>query len=240
MGSTQKNVMKKPKQNMTKISARDNKQSPKYEEKVKEEVTETVVEPKHKDYSKTKTYSLIPPRDPRIQSAIAPFSDDMLEEHGIKDRKELSEAMFDTMKKYGGIGLSANQVGLPFKCQINDHIEKGLKMACFNPFIVTKSEEEVVMKEGCLTFPFVFLNITRPRKVVVKYEDENGDLKEGSLDGMISRVFQHEHDHMLGKTFVDGVSKMKLDMAYKKAGKQMKAYEKHKKAMEKVDNRMIP
>ena len=176
-----------------------------------------------------KELKLIPPTDPRVQSAIAPFSNDMLKEEGFKDRKELSEAMFDTMKKYGGIGLSANQVGLPFNMFVlGDHpeVEKGLKMTCFNPIIISSSVEEETMKEGCLTFPFVFLNITRPRKVVVKYEDENGDLKEGSLDGMISRVFQHEHDHMLGKTFVDGVSKMKLDMAYKKAEKQMNRYRK--------------
>ena len=166
-----------------------------------------------------KELKLIPPTDPRVQSAIAPFNNDMLKDEGFKDRKELSESMFDTMKKYGGIGLSANQVGLPFNMFVlGDHpeIEKGLKMTCFNPMIISSSVEEETMKEGCLTFPFVFLNITRPRKVVVKYEDENGDLKEGSLDGMISRVFQHEYDHMLGKTFVDGVSKMKLDMAYKK------------------------
>ena len=176
-----------------------------------------------------KELKLIPPTDPRVQSAIAPFSNDMLKEEGFKDRKELSEAMFDTMKKYGGIGLSANQVGLPFNMFVlGDHpeVEKNLKMTCFNPMIISSSVEEETMKEGCLTFPFVFLNITRPRKVVVKYEDENGDLKEGSLDGMISRVFQHEHDHMLGKTFVDGVSKMKLDMAYKKAEKQMNRYRK--------------
>ena len=179
-----------------------------------------------------KELKLIPPTDPRVQSAIAPFSNDMLKEEGFKDRKELSEAMFDTMKKYGGIGLSANQVGLPFNMFVlGDHpeVEKNLKMTCFNPMIISSSVEEETMKEGCLTFPFVFLNITRPRKVVVKYEDENGDLKEGSLDGMISRVFQHEHDHMLGKTFVDGVSKMKLDMAYKKAQKQMNRYRKTKK-----------
>ena len=174
---------------------------------------------------------LIPPTDPRVQSAIAPFNNDMLKDEGFKDRKELSEAMFDTMKKYGGIGLSANQVGLPFNMfVVGDHpeIEKGLKMTCFNPMIISSSVEEETMKEGCLTFPFVFLSITRPRKVVVKYEDENGDLKEGSLDGMISRVFQHEHDHMLGKTFVDGVSKLKLDMAYKKAEKMMSRYKKKK------------
>ena len=179
-----------------------------------------------------KELKLIPPTDPRVQSAIAPFNNDMLKDEGFKDRKELSEAMFDTMKKYGGIGLSANQVGLPFNMfVIGDHpeVEKNLKMTCFNPIIISSSVEEEVMKEGCLTFPFVFLNITRPRKVVVKYEDENGDLKEGSLDGMISRVFQHEYDHMLGKTFVDGVSKMKLDMAYKKAQKQMNRYKKMKK-----------
>ena len=176
-----------------------------------------------------KELKLIPPTDPRVQSAIAPFNNDMLKDEGFKDRKELSESMFDTMKKYGGIGLSANQVGLPFNMFVlGDHpeIEKGLKMTCFNPMIISSSVEEERMKEGCLTFPFVFLNITRPRKVVVKYEDENGDLKEGSLDGMISRVFQHEYDHMLGKTFVDGISKMKLDMAYKKAEKQMKRYRK--------------
>ena len=174
---------------------------------------------------------LIPPTDPRVQSAIAPFNDEMLKDEGIKDRKELSEAMFGAMKKYGGIGLSANQVGLPFNMFVlGDHpeIEKGLKMTCFNPMIISSSVEEETMKEGCLTFPFVFLNITRPRKVVVKYEDENGDLKEGSLDGMISRVFQHEYDHMLGKTFVDGVSKLKLDMAYKKAEKMMSRYKKKK------------
>jgi len=181
---------------------------------------------------------LIPPTDPRVQSAIAPFNDDMLKEENqpkdlvFKDRKELSEKMFDAMKKYGGIGLSANQVGLPFNMFVlGDHpdLEKGLKMTCFNPMIISASADQVMMKEGCLTFPFVFLNISRPRKVTVKYEDENGDLKEGHLDGMFSRIFQHEYDHMLGKTFVDGISKMKLDMAYKKAEKQMKRYRKMSK-----------
>ena len=127
---------------------------------------------------------LIPPTDPRVQSAIAPYNDEMLKDEGFKDRKELSEKMFDTMKKYGGIGLSANQVGLPFNMFVlGDHpdLEKGLKMTCFNPMIINSSKEVVAMKEGCLTFPFVFLTISRPRKVTVKYEDENGDLKRRSF-----------------------------------------------------------
>ena len=177
------------------------------------------------------TYDLIPPTDPRVLSSIAPFDEKVFKEQEKITTKEFAGNMFETMKKYGGIGLSANQVGLPFNMFVlGDHpdVEKNLKMTCFNPMIISSSVEEETMKEGCLTFPFVFLSITRPRKVVVKYEDENGDLKEGSLDGMISRVFQHEHDHMLGKTFVDGVSKLKLDMAYKKAEKMMSRYKKKK------------
>ena len=54
-----------------------------------------------------------------------------------------------------------------------------------------------------------------------QYEDENGDLKEGSLDGMMSRIFQHEYDHILGRNFTEYASKMKLDRAYKRAEKQM-------------------
>ena len=105
--------------------------------------------------------------------------------------------------------------------------------------IISTGVEEVAMKEGCLTFPFVFLMITRPRKCVVKYEDENGDLKEGSLDGMMSRIFQHEYDHILGKNFTEYASKMKLDMAYKKAEKHMDRATKLR-AESKKDNRYLP
>jgi peptide deformylase len=180
---------------------------------------------------------LIPPSDPRVQTAIAPFDDAMLKDEGFKDRKELADKMFEAMKKYGGIGLSANQVGLPFNMFVmGDHpnLENGMKLTCFNPMIISKSEEEVVMEEGCLTFPFLFLKITRPRKVVVKYTDENNELKEGQLDGMMSRVWQHEYEHMLGRTFTEHASKLKLDRAYKKAEKLMDKVQKEKNAKTKT------
>ena len=185
----------------------------------------------------SKELKLIPPSDPRVQCAIAPFKDEMLKEEGFKDRKELSEKMFETMLKYKGIGLTCNQIGLPFNMFVlggHPMIEKGLKMTCFNPMIISSSKEEVMMKEGCLTFPFVFLSVKRPRKVVVKYEDENGDLKEGHLDGMISRIFQHEYEHTLGRTFVEHASKFKLDRAYKKAEKIMRELEKGAQVVEKI------
>ena len=193
---------------------------------------ETTAEIRKGANPKTFTYELIPPQDPRVRQPVAPFKDHMLEEYGIKDRKELVSGMFELMHRYGGIGLSAIQVGLPLNMFVaGDHksIENGLKLAMFNPVIMTESEEKVLMKEGCLTFPFLFVNISRPRKVTMKYEDENGDLKEAQLDGMMSRVCQHEYDHQAGILMVQKVSKLKLDMAYKKAEKEMEKWKRYQK-----------
>ena len=183
---------------------------------------------KLEEEKKEKELRLLPSTDPRVMSSIAPWTDDLLKEHNFKDRKEVSDLMFKTMLRYGGIGLSANQVGLPFNMFVmGDHmsLENGLKLTCFNPMIISTSMETVVLKEGCLTYPFLFLSLARPRKVVVKYTDEKGDLKEGNLDGQMSRIFQHEYDHMIGRVFTELASKMKLDMARKKATKSFKVWE---------------
>ena len=174
---------------------------------------------------------LIPPSDPRVVSAIAPFNDEMLKEYGYKDRQELSDDLFETMNKYGGIGLSANQVGLPYNMFVaggHPKIERGLRLTAFNPEIISTSKEEIMIKEGCLSFPFLFLNIKRPRKCVLKYEDEYGKLKESHCDGMFARIVQHEMDHTLGRTFTEYASKLKLDMATKKAVKHIKLLSKQR------------
>ena len=173
----------------------------------------------------SKDLKLIPPTDPRVCSAIAPFSDDMLKEHDFKDRQELSDTMFSLMFKYGGIGLSANQVGKPYRMFVmgdNENIEKGKKWVCINPEITDMSKDLIRYKEGCLTFPFLFLDIERPQKIRVKYLDENLETKEEEMDGIVSRCYQHELDHMQGKVFTELVSKLKLDMALKKRDKEIK------------------
>ena len=72
----------------------------------------------------SKELKLISPSDIRVQSAIAPFQDATLKEHDFKDRKELADSMFATMKKYGGVGLTCNQVGLPFNMfVVGDHLQ---------------------------------------------------------------------------------------------------------------------
>ena len=180
-------------------------------------------------------FKLIPPQDPRVQTLVAPFSDDMLKDTDIKDRKELSDKMFKTMNKYSGLGLSANQCGLPFRMFVmgdNLLLENRRKITAFNPKIIPKLptdlryREQVLMKEGCLTFPFLFLNISRPRIIEVEYEDIDGKVIKEDLDGMFSRIYQHEYDHMQGIVFTDRVSKLKLDMAKKKQMKMIKEYAK--------------
>ena len=171
------------------------------------------------------TYPLIPPTDPRLLMRIAPYTDDMLKEFKIEDRKELSKKMYASMVKYGGIGLSANQVGLPFRMFVmggHPQIEDGKVRNCFNPLINDVSPETVLMKEGCLSYPFLFLSIKRPKWVNVKYTDENGETIDEYLHGMSARIFQHENEHMNGYVFTDLVSKMKLERGKKAQSKLIK------------------
>jgi len=170
---------------------------------------------------------MIPPTDPRLLMQIAPFKDDTLKEAGFKDRKELSKVMYDTMVKYGGIGLSANQVGLPFRMFVmggHPEIDDGRVRAVFNPLINDVSQETSNMKEGCLSFPFLFLSINRPKWCSVKYTDENGKEVEEVMHGMNARVFQHENEHMNGYVFTDLVSKFKLERAEEARKKMMKKF----------------
>ena len=171
------------------------------------------------------TYTLLPPNDPRVLSSIAEFNIDIFKEDEKIELKEFIDNMFETMKKYGGIGLSANQVGKPYRMFImGDHpnISKGKKWVCINPKITNVTKDLIRYKEGCLTFPFLFLDIERPQDISVEYLDENLEKKEEHMTGIVARCFQHEFDHMQGIVFTEHVSKLKLDMALKKRDKQIK------------------
>ena len=175
------------------------------------------------------TYTLLPPNDPRVLSSIAEFDIERFKEDEKIELKEFVDTMFETMKKYGGIGLSANQVGKPYRMFImGDHpnISKGKKWVCINPKITNVTKELIRYKEGCLTFPFLFLDIERPQDISVEYLDENLEKKEEHMTGIVARCFQHEFDHMQGIVFTEHVSKLKLEMALKKRDKQIKRVQK--------------
>ena len=180
----------------------------------------------------SKELKLIPPTDTRVLSMIAPFTDEALKDHDFKDRKELTDAMFMAMKRYGGIGLSANQVGLPYRMFVaggHPQIENGLSIAMYNPEIVSVSDEVISFKEGCLSFPFIFLDVKRPKDCVMKYTDSEGKEQEAHLKGMMARICLHEFDHMQGLVFTEKVSKFRLQRAREKGQKMMKQMKKRQK-----------
>ena len=172
-----------------------------------------------------KVYPLLPPSDPRLLMQVAPFVDENLEQFGFKDRKDLSKVMYDNMAKYGGLGLSANQLGLPYRMFVmggHPQIEDGKVRSVFNPMVNDVSPESINLKEGCLSFPFLFLSIKRPKWCSVRYTDENGEEVEETLHGMSARIFMHENEHMNGYVFIDLVSKLKLERAEKSKQKMIK------------------
>ena len=118
------------------------------------------------------------------------------------NRHELSKILIENMLHYDGVGLSANQIGIWERafCMMID-LETQETITCFNPQIIKSYSKEVVLEEGCLSYPGVFLDAKRPDSVVVKYEDANGKLHKEKLTGFASRVFQHEYDHMEGIDF---------------------------------------
>ncbi len=122
------------------------------------------------------------------------------------DRQSLSKTLIDNMIHYEGIGLSANQIGIWERAfaMIKD-LENHEVIVCFNPRILKSYTEEVEMEEGCLSYPNIFLKIKRPDKIVVKYEDEYKKTHKIKLQGLASRVFQHEYDHMEGIDFTQRV-----------------------------------
>ena len=139
------------------------------------------------------------------------------------NRQEMKDNLIETMEHFNGIGLSANQCGVMERVFVMySDVKKREIIACFNPKIVTESDEEIFMEEGCLTYPGLWLKVKRPDGIEVTYEDENGEKQEKAMFGLECRIFQHEYDHMEGTNFTQKVSKLKLDMAYRRQKKQAK------------------
>ena len=118
------------------------------------------------------------------------------------DRQELSKTLVENMLHYEGVGLSANQIGIWERafCMMTD-VETQETITCFNPKIIKTYGDPVLFEEGCLSFPDEIINIERPDRIVVKYEDEDEKVHKIKLDGFLARVFQHEYDHLEGIDF---------------------------------------
>ncbi len=130
------------------------------------------------------------------------------------DPVNVSKVLFERMKQLGGVGLSANQVGLDMRVFVMGQTEFGIYV--FNPKIIKYKGAEESFNEGCLSFPGIMLMIKRPIAVEVEYQDETGKLINAEYTGLTARIFQHEFDHMMGTNYTNRASKFKMDYAKKK------------------------
>jgi peptide deformylase len=130
------------------------------------------------------------------------------------DPKELAQALHDKMISQDGLGLSANQVGIPYRVFV---MRTGdAPFAIFNPKIVDVSDKEIPMKEGCLSYPLLFLSVKRPDSIRIRFQNEEGETRTEKFIGMTARIAQHEFDHMLGKVYTQKASAFETQRAMRK------------------------
>jgi peptide deformylase len=157
-----------------------------------------------------------------------PFLDKQVKDVDLEnpgfDPKELKQEMIDVMLSNHGIGLSANQVGLDAQVFVFGDSAKNSTI-CINPTVLQYTEETVLDVEGCLSFPNMYVKVKRPKEILAKWYDENLQEQVVKIEGYSAKCYLHEWDHLQGITFKDRVSKMKWDMALKKAKKIEKQYE---------------
>jgi peptide deformylase len=114
--------------------------------------------------------------------------------------------MWDTMIDANGIGLAANQVGIPYSFFVMKGIEEE-KLFVINPRIHKRSSMTSNLKEGCLSAKGVFFKLKeRSRWIDVRYQNEKGEEQLRLFTGIQSVCFQHESDHLLGKSFLQSKS----------------------------------
>lgn len=123
--------------------------------------------------------------------------------------RKIVKKMVRTMFKRNGIGLAAPQVGINKRIVVidtsfgedRDHI-----LVLINPQITQKGQETVVMEEGCLSFPELYIPVERSRSISVKAVSLRGEELQFEATDYFARVIQHEVDHVNGVLMIDRVS----------------------------------
>lgn len=141
---------------------------------------------------------LVDENDPILHREIPEYEFD-----GSLDPIKLAHDLSANLLAKGGIGLAANQIGLDVRAFA---IKSSPMIVMFNPTIVNSSEEKTIEKEGCLSFPGLFMKVKRAKEVRVRYTRPNGETTTETYSGLTARIIQHELDHLNGITFRKRVS----------------------------------
>ena len=144
-----------------------------------------------------------------------------VEKFGSESIRQFVLDLFATMHHNEGIGLAAPQVGIQSNIIVL-RLEEKKPMLLINPEIIESSDTMYEFEEGCLSVPGYFDKRERPNKVVIKFQDSKGEPHETEFHGIYAFAIQHEIDHLRGKLFVDGLSRLKLAYVERKVKKATK------------------
>ena len=154
-------------------------------------------------------------KDPILEAETLPFDFDQ----DVVDPEELILKMAKTMREANGIGLAGPQVGVQLKVFV---IDIPWIIACFNPRIIEYSKEKIILPEGCLSFPNLYMGISRSEWIEAEWQTYNGKTKTRRLIGLSGRIFQHEFDHLNGILFTSKAKKVALRLGRQKQRKTNK------------------
>jgi peptide deformylase len=141
------------------------------------------------------------------------------------DLARLVEDMFESMYAAKGVGLAANQIGIPRRIAVIDISFKedpDAKIVLVNPEIV-KLEGKQSESEGCLSIPEFREQVTRAKRCTVRAQNQEGEWFERTGEDLLARAFQHETDHLNGKLYIHRVSALKRDLLRRRVRKLEKA-----------------
>lgn len=128
--------------------------------------------------------------------------------------RQIGASMLEILRKRGGIGLSANQVGLPLNMCVVELNDSDPKMM-LNPRITKRSDKKVNSREGCLSLPGAVVTVSRHEKVTLEYEDVTGETIVLEAEGLLSCCIQHELDHLSGILMINRVNEFSKNKALK-------------------------
>ena len=154
------------------------------------------------------------PHETLLQTSTPWTEADRIE--GYDDIERFESDMIRLMLDEKGMGLAANQIGITkrFFAIGHESFDTFQKHAIiWNPQVIDASEEKVIDVEGCLSFRDIFVKVERPKTVEVQYETTQGKTRFAKRNGMESKCFQPELDHLEGITFNKRVSKLRWQMA---------------------------
>ena len=153
---------------------------------------------------------LVDSHDPILKTVCTPFDFLSPPFEPIQFAKDLVKFMYDN----NGIGLAANQVGVPYRVfAMRGEPEN---FVCYNPKIVQPSEMKINLEEGCLTYKGLLVKITRPQHIRVRFTTPNGETMTKQFTGLSARTFQHELDHLDGIIFYNRANRYHRDQALRK------------------------